>query len=117
LGYLTLTACTPPATSSQQATAFLSGDELRVQVVDHTLASATKRGYQYTMHIDGGGTGVFVYEKRMGLTDVPLTWEIQDNVFCFHSTIASECNKVRSNNGKLDFVNSSTGILSNTYSL
>jgi hypothetical protein len=115
MGYLCLTACTTSPDATQAA--FLSGAEVRAQVVGHALSSTTKRGFQYTMHTTSDGTGVFVYEKRMGVADVPLTWEIRDDVFCFHSPTASECNRVRPNNGKLDFIDSKTERLNNTYSL
>ena len=93
---------------------FLSGPEVQQAVVGKTLASKTHRGIPYTVHLDPGGTGVFVYR---GSTQDGLTWEITGNVLCFHSKMSgTECNTVRASGGGYDFVDSTTGALNNTYS-
>jgi hypothetical protein len=91
----------------------LSGTEVHQAVVGKTLASKTHRGIPYTMHLDQGGTGVFVYR---GSTQDALTWDITGNVLCFHSKMSgTECNTVRASGGGYDFVDSTTGALNNTY--
>jgi hypothetical protein len=95
--------------------AILSGPEVQQAVVGKTLASKSHRGIPYTMQLNPGGTGVFVYR---GSTQDALTWEITGNVLCFHSKMSgTECNTVRTSGGGYDFVDSTTGALNNTYTV
>jgi hypothetical protein len=91
----------------------LSGPKVQQALVGKTLASKTHRGIPYTMRLDPGGTGMFVYR---GSTQDGLTWDITGNVLCFHSKMSgTECNTVRVSGGGYDFVDSTTGALNNTY--
>ena len=74
---LTLLAPAPavPAT-------ILSSPEVQQAVVGKTLASKSHSGIPYTMRLDPGGTGVFVYR---GKAQDALTWDITGNVLWFHS--------------------------------
>ena len=93
----------------------LSGPEVQQAVVGKTLASKSHRGIPYTMQLNPGGTGVFVYNKS---TQDALTWDITGNVLCFHSKMSgTECNTVRASGGGYDFVDSTTGALNNTYTV
>jgi hypothetical protein len=104
---------TPSAGSAQTPVAYMTGAQIQKEIVGKTFSSVTRRGIKYTMQIGGNGAGMFSYP---GGKNDPLTWELKGDVFCFHSAMSStECNKVRPANGKLDFVDSSTGILNNTY--
>jgi len=104
---------TPCAGSAQTPATYMTGAQIQKEIVGKTFSSATKRGIAYTMQIGSGGTGLFTYS---GKKSDPLTWELKGDVFCFHSSLSgTECNKVRPTNGKLDFVDSSTGVLNNTY--
>ena len=48
----------------------------------------------------------------------PITWDIKDDVICFHGALSgTECNKVRSVGDKYDFIDSTTGRLNNTYTV
>jgi hypothetical protein len=92
---------------------FLTGPEVQQAVVGKTLASKTHRGIPYTMHLNPGGAGVFIYR---GTTQDELTWDITGNVLCFHAKLSgTECNTVRASGGGYDFVDSTTGALNNTY--
>ena len=107
---LTLLAPAPavPAT-------ILSSPEVQQAVVGKTLASKSHSGIPYTMRLDPGGTGVFVYR---GKAQDALTWDITGNVLCFHSKMGgTECNTVRASGGGYDFVDSTTGALNNTYTV
>jgi hypothetical protein len=107
---LALTLLAPALAVSATA---LSGPEVQQAVVGKTLVSRTHRGIPYTMHLDPGGTGMFVYN---GSTQDKLTWDLTGNVLCFHSKMSgTECNTVRSSGGGYDFVDSTTGALNNTY--
>jgi hypothetical protein len=108
----------PSAGSAQTPASYMTGAQIQKEVVGKTFSSVTKRGFNYTMQFNANGTGMAddsIYGRSV---KDPLTWELKGDVFCFHSASgrSNECNKVRSaGNGKLDFVDSSTGILNNTY--
>jgi hypothetical protein len=104
---------TPSTNHAQTPPPFMTGAQIQKDIVGKTFSSMTKSGNKYTMRVDNNGTGTFVYN---GKKNDPLTWDLKGDVFCFHSAMANtECNRVRSASGKFDFVDSSTGILNNTY--
>ncbi len=93
----------------------LSGPEVQQALVGKTLASKSHRGVPYTMHLNPGGTGVFVYR---GSTQDALTWDLTGNVLCFHSKMSgTECNTIRASGDGYDFVDSTTGALNNAYTV
>jgi len=97
------------------AATMLSGPEVQQVVVGKTLASKSHRGIPYTMQLNPGGTGLFVYNKS---TQDTLTWDLNGNVLCFHSKMSgTECNTVSQSGGGYDFVDSKTGALNNTYTV
>jgi hypothetical protein len=66
------------------------------------------------MTLAADGTGVMSFAN--GAVKDPVTWDINGEILCFHGKMSgNECNKVRSTDGKFDFIDSSTGVLNNTY--
>jgi hypothetical protein len=116
---LVLGACAAPPsqpainTAANTTASTMTGDQIRQSVIGKTLASTTHRGTPYTMTLmpDGTGTGVFA-----GAATEKLTWEIKDDVLCFHGNINSnECDRVSPIAGGVNFVDAKTGALSNKY--
>lgn len=95
------------------STPALTGPEIQQAMVGKTFASKSRRGIPYTMHLNEGGTGVFVYS---GSTQDALTWDISGNVLCFHSKMSgTECDMVHVSGGGYDFIDHTTGALNNAY--
>ncbi len=66
------------------------------------------------MNLATDGTGMIAFAN--GAVKDPVTWDITGDVLCFHGKLSgNECNKVRPVGGQFDFVDSSTGVLNNTY--
>jgi|SRR5271165_2283966 len=114
LGGIMLAAIVSQTPASGQAAPYLGTSELHQAIIDKTFSSRSKSGKPYTMHLATDGTGSMVFAN--GTVKDPVTWDINGDILCFHGKLSgNECNKVRSRDGKYDFVDSSTGVLNNTY--
>jgi hypothetical protein len=90
----------------------LCGD-LEKALIGKTLGSTTKRGVAYTITFSNTSTGI--YTMNGDKSDLSLTFS-SDSV-CFQSAKYkfSECNKVRVDGSKYDFVDTKTGAVNNVY--
>jgi hypothetical protein len=110
---LTVAVLASGVLSSAHAQSYLASGDLEKALIGKTLGSTTKRGIAYTITFSSRSTGI--YTMNGDKSDLNLTFS-NDNV-CFQSAKYkfSECNKVRVNGSKYDFVDTKTGAVNNVY--